>query len=304
MKNLILPMELAGRYTMVAKKLDANGEVISERVLADWFDNLITTIGLNRLGTGSVYNNCRVGSGSTPPANGDTSLVSQIGVTGTLQAQNNGHSASAPWYGWIRFTYRFGAGAATGNVSEVGIGWATTGATLFSRALVRDAEGDPTTITVLADEVLDVTYELRNYAPTADVTFDLVIAGVTYGVTGRACQANSEWSPYTTLVYGSTNAPVLTPYSGAAGTVIQDPSGTQSDGASGTNATYSNNSLKRTGTAAWGLLQGNLDGGGIKTIAMQTNMGSKFQFEFSAKIPKDATKVLTIGYEYSWARHA
>lgn len=295
--------ELAGRYKLVAKRLNAFGEVIGERMLADWFDNNITTIGLNHIGTGGLHSYCRVGSGSTPPADANTALVSQIGFTNAVQASATGHSASAPWYGYTRTTYRFAAGDATGNVSEVGIGWADTGATLFSRALVRDAEGDPTTITVLADEVLDVTYELRNYAPTADTTFDLVIAGVTYHVTGRACNANSEWSPQLLLQYGSTFGPNFKAFTGAIGTVIEEPSGSGLDTVTGENATYSNNSMQRTGSATWGLTVGN-DAAGIRSVKMMTQIGSSFQFDFGANIPKDETKTLTLGYRYSWARHA
>ncbi len=44
----------------------------------------------------------------------------------------------------------------------MGIGWnANPSGALFSRALIVDAEGDPTTIAKLADEQLDVEYEFR-----------------------------------------------------------------------------------------------------------------------------------------------
>lgn len=294
----------AGRYRMTALKLDADGNVLSERLLADWFKNDITDIGLNALGTLGVWSYCRVGSGSTPPAETDTALVAQLGSTTSLVAANAGNSGSAPWYGWARRTYRFAAGVATGNVSEVGVGWAATGATLFSRALVRDEEGDPVTVTVLADEVLDVVYEARMYAPyTADTTFDVTISGATQSVTGRVA-AVGDWACNYLMSNGFTHGGWFAPFNGNIGTISQSPSGSQGADAGGSMAAYSNNSLTRSGNFAWGLDSGNL-AGGIKSIRHQIGGDPiYFQYQFTTAIAKDNTKTLTLGFSFSWDRHA
>ena len=147
-------------------KIEATRPDGTRRVLADWFPNLILNGGLDRMGANPDYLSwCQVGSGSTAPVAAQTALVNRIAGTSTQQNNVSGAQASAPYYGWYRRTYRFAQGVAAGNLSEVGVGWATSGS-LFSRALILDGGGSPTTITVLSDEVLDVTYELRRYPGT------------------------------------------------------------------------------------------------------------------------------------------
>lgn len=295
--------QFAGHYRIVATKLDG-----SQRVLADWFENLILDTGLNRMGTGGVFGWCQVGSGNTAPAVSDTALQSRVAGTNTLQSTASGSAASAPWYGWVRHVWRFGVGAAAGNLSEVGVGWATTGS-LFSRALIKDLVGDPTTITVLSDEVLDVTYEIRLYAPTVDQVVDVVIGGVTYSTTVRAAVANgTQWYPANLQNWGSTPSggtyPAPAAYTSNIGTITQGPSGTAGAAQSVSVAAYANNSYERVFDAFFNLDYGNLVGG-IKSMFITTgnNWAGAFQCQFSANIPKDATKVLHFKYAISWARY-
>lgn len=293
----LLKFGFMGRYTMEA----VNVETGVKRLLAE-FDNLVTDIGLNQLGFGGVNPYCRVGSGSTAPANTDTTLVSQIGATGSTTANAAGYSSTAPWYSWNRDTYRFAAGVAAGNVSEVGIGWNTTGPTLFSRALVKDAEGNPTTITVLSDEYLDVTYECRLYSPTEDTSFPIVVSGVTYNVTGRVAAANSGWSAQNAVRYGFVYpyAPSnLGLYTGSIGSITSGPGGSNTGSVQGNYDAYSANSLKRTGKFVFDLGVGN---GSNKSMYL-SNINGQFQFELDTPIVKTSDKILTLGFEYSWARH-
>ncbi|WP_251258216.1 hypothetical protein, partial [Enterobacter hormaechei] len=141
--------------------------------------------GLDLLGTTDdtyVYTFCRVGSGNTAPAVTDTVLVSQVASSSTQQAINNGVDRSGAFYAWVRRTTRFTTGTAAGTLAEVGVSPTTSGP-LFSRALILDSGGNPTTITVLPDETLDVTYELRLYPTLTDATGTVDIAGVTYNWT-------------------------------------------------------------------------------------------------------------------------
>lgn len=150
------------------------------RISTGWFDNLITNAGLRALlSTSTIAARCVVGSSSQVPAATDATLVDRMGsiVSGS---KLNGYDA-ANGFGWTRYTYSFGPGAATGNVREVGI-TLTTSATgnLFSRALVRDASGQPATITVLSDEYLTVIYELRRkWITPAPYTLSYTFAGQT-----------------------------------------------------------------------------------------------------------------------------
>lgn len=127
------------------------------------FHNLVLDAGLDRLSVGSAIGRVCVGSGNSTPVVTQTSLDAFIASTTTTQGSDAGGKQiiTEPYYYWARRTYRFGEGVAAGNLSEIGLGWTNTN--LFNRALIKDASGNPTTITVLADEFLDVVVELRFY---------------------------------------------------------------------------------------------------------------------------------------------
>lgn len=272
----------------------------TRRVLADWFPNLILDGGLDRMGANANYLSwCQVGSGSTAPVAAQTALVNRIAGTNTVQASSTGAQASAPYYGWARRTYRFAQGVAAGNLSEVGVGWATSGS-LFSRALILDGGGSPTTITVLSDEVLDVTYELRRYPGTVDLTGTVVLDGVTHNWVSRAAGVT------TAGVWTGTGAMVLDAaqsFSGNIGAVTAlNPSGT-SGSLTATALAYSAGSYTRAATVSAGLGDSNLSGG-IRSIIVWSNVvgTSRYQIQFDPAIPKDNTKVLSLTIQHSWAR--
>lgn len=244
---------------------------------------------------------CRVGSGSTPPNIADTALVSQVAKTSTRVSTLNGAASVAPYFGWSRITYRFATGVATGNLSEVAVGWATG---LFSRALILDPGGTPATISVAADEALDVVYELRCYIPTSDGSGTVNIGGVNYNWTSRASQATSDiwWAaPYGPYV----NFARVFFYTGPMGPITGQPSGS-STALPGTRAAYTPGSYKIATTVSAGLAQGNV-AGGIKSILFDNGgyLGAGtgiYQLEFDNPIPKDNTKMFSLTVEVSWAR--
>ena len=293
---------LAGRFKIEALRLDKSGNEIagSRRVAADWFDNLITDNGLNLFGSSSAYLTwCQVGTGSTTPANGNTSLVSLVAGTNTQEATSSGTQASAPYFCWRQKTYRFAAGVAAGNLAEVGIGASSSG-NLFSRALILDNMGSPTTITVLSDEVLDVTYEFRVYPPVDDWEGAVTLDGVEYDVVGRASGVASStyWGIATNgqaNTLSSSNA-----YNGAISAITGIPSGAAGVTSSVSTASYSAESHERDGTLNWGLSNGNLVGG-ITALRAVFGVGN-YQFSFSPAIPKTNTQVLALTVRNSWAR--
>lgn len=299
--NAHVKVPLAGYFKLVATKLDG-----SQRVLADWFPNLILDQGLNRMGTGIFMSCCQVGSGSTAPSNTNTALEAYVAGTNTIHASVDGTAASAPYYGYKRRTYRFGLGVAEGNLSEVGVGWTTTTGNLYSRSLIKDGGGSPTTITVLADEYLDVIYELRAYAPASDTNFDVVISGTTYTFTCRASRVTNStyWAPRDLAVgyidTGGTKSDENA-YNGSIGAVTSTPSGTADAPTTLSNNAYSNTSLRQDMTVVFSLDEGNL-AGGISALLMSTTIGS-FQLGVSPVFDKTNVKILTLVYRVSWARH-
>mgnify|MGYP001391946184 CR=1 FL=1 len=305
---------MSGWYKIEKLKVDAHGRAIeaSRTVVADWFPNIITDQGLNRPGSAADWlAACQVGSGSAAPAASNTSLASFIAGSTTIQAQSSGAQASAPFFGWRRNTYRFAAGVGTGNLSEVGIGWAATGATLFSRALILDAGLNPTTITKLADEVLDVTYEIRNHPPTSDATGNITItgSGVHAFVTRAAVVTSGAGSWAINNVagdqFGIAASTSGTVYNGAIGAVTATPSGSIATGLTPARSAYSNNSYQRLGTVTAGLNGGNV-ADGIRSILLNYGGSSGgagvFQTEFTPPIPKTASNQLTLNVTHTWAR--
>jgi len=110
--------KLCGFYKFEATNIKTG----KKRLLADWFPNLITNIGLDRIGTSDDWlNYCQVGSGSSAPSFGDTGLDSYVGTNSTSVGSTYGVSGSSPYYRWYKKIYRFNPGHATGNIAEIGI---------------------------------------------------------------------------------------------------------------------------------------------------------------------------------------
>lgn len=295
---------VAGRYRL---RVGKRGQ--EPRIDTGWFDNIITDAGLNFMGDNDNFlNACQVGSGTGTPAAGDTSLGSFVAGTDTQQDFSKTAEATSPFFSKITKTYRFAEGAAAGNLSEVGIGDSTTAGTLFSRALITDSGGTATTITVLSDEFLDVTYQLQLVPPTADATFNVTDAGpdgTVHAVTLRAADADSAAQRWDfggddgNKVQASTNN--FVGYDGAISTVDAKPSGNSSVASSLTTAAYSNNSLERLATASFGLNNGNF-ASDLKSIWFVFTSAGTWQAEFDPVIPKDNTKTLSITVKVSWTR--
>lgn len=313
--GLILPVHvgLAGRYKLEAIRPDGR-----RRPLADWFSNIITDGGLNRMGTDDYLTHCHVGTGSGAPATTDTALGTFVASTNTFQSSTAAAQGSAPYYGSQTNVYRFAAGEAEGNLSEVGIGWGgTSSGPLFSRALILDGGGSPTTITVLSDEVLDVTYELRVVPPTGDESYNVDDdgpAGTTHAVVLRAAEVTSATASTAATGWGtnsqvgsnvfllSSPSPKPRAYSGALGAITGSPSGTTDNGSSTSNTSYVNNSLERVSSAFFDLNDGNV--GDIAALRFGFASAGMWQASFTPAIPKDNTKVVTFGLSVSWGRAA
>src|SRR5690606_22222525 len=152
--KLNLHANVAGRYKLIKHKVREDGTLYNTEIVAD-FPNLITDSGLDLLAAGSlnsVVGKCWVGSGNSAPSVTDTALESEIASTTNATSSSFANNSGPPdYYSYAVKVFRFSTGVAAGNISEVGVG--ATNNTLFSRALVLDSEGNPTSITVLADEV-------------------------------------------------------------------------------------------------------------------------------------------------------
>lgn len=308
------PIELTigvkGFYKLEAIKLDEDGNEISRRTCADWFPNLITDQGLDYMGINSGYlSYCAVGTGSTPPSFSDTTLVAPVAYTDTTQADSITIQPSSPYYVELIVTKRFSTGAAAGNLSEVGMGWDDAPNTLYSRALILDGLGSPTTITVLSDEVLDVTYRWRMYIPEVDVTGSTTIGGVSYDYTIRASNVTTlgsgggtgaGWyqSISGTVFEISTNGGVNRAYTGNIGAITGQPAGTFTNNSSVSNATYTPGNLYRDSTIRFNLASSSSPFRSFTLVGRTT----RFQIQFTPDIPKSGSNQFYITTRIAWTR--
>jgi len=282
------------------------------RVLANWFPNKVLDTGRNYIGSNNGWMDyCQVGTDNTTPTAGDTGLIEWFAGTSTKYTDVNSAQPSSPYYGYRRITYRFAQGSTATNLSEVGVGWGlSAGANLFSRALIVDQFGSTTTVTPLADEILEVTYELRYYPPTSDVNGTIVLDGQTYDTVIRASEVNSTtWQcDFIGTMVGiySNGTGDWSAWDGTLGTIIQAPNGSSQgidNAANVSNVAYANNSYQRDMIANCGINGWNL-GAGIRSIRIRTTAGS-FQTQFSNQsggttIPKTVAQTLSLTWRIAW----
>ncbi|HUW44868.1 MAG TPA: hypothetical protein VMW50_03640 [Dehalococcoidia bacterium] len=286
-------------------KFEAISEDGTKRVLADWFPNLITNQGLNQMGTLSTWlDACQVGSGSTVPAVSDTQLVTLVAGTTAVQSTVQGIQSTPPYYASRTVTYRFAAGVATGTLSEVGVGITATVGNLYSRALILDGTGAPTTLTILSTETLDVTYQCRYYVPTVDLTGSILLRTTTHDWTSRACRCTTTlwWSNIRgqaenasisgAIFYGGLTA--------AIAAIESYPTGTAYGGIYPTWATYINNSFYADATITADLTIGN-NADGLGALQLYLGIGT-YQIGFVPNIMKTSSDILVLVVRHSWGR--
>lgn len=318
--KLKMPVGVSGFFRKV-EVLSATGEVLRS---FDGFPNLITDAGLNRLASNqsypdTAYNWCVVGTGSAEPEPTDNQLQNQIASSSSFSFSN---STNVPGgYCEVSQTWTFDIGAVVGNVSELGTGWGAGINQLFSRALILDALGNPTTIPVQADEQLRVTWAHRRYWPTADITGTVVNEGNKGGEFDYTIRASlvSLWQA------GSNRAQIAiaTNFSTVAsaganrffygettlGGIDDQPTSTGGVYGLGSTTNRTTDGPSTSADLALALNQGN-NAAGIGGMVFSASHSSgtgpgslhSFQVKFDPPIMKTAQDLLEIGVTISWGR--
>lgn len=284
-----------------------------------WFDNLILDQGLEYLGTNAAAGTeyairyCRLGTGATAPANNQTVLDTQVAVSSGTPSGNSCTNEGAATYRSTQTVYwAFAQGDVVGNIAEIGVGWNTTGATLFSRALILDGNGDATTITLVAIDQLTVYYRLRFTPPLTDTTGTLTLSGTGYDYTLRIANvttflvgsgASSIGRIYSTFFKFYGDNTLAFPSTSTIGAITGQPSGSAAspNAPSSTFDAYTPASYTQRSTSTYGITSLNASGG-IGAILVRTPSYISFQAVFDTPIPKDNTKTLTFGIDISWGR--
>ena len=292
----------AGKYKIVIHKGNENEPT---RVV-DWFDNVITNIGLDRLGLSGGFSNtqyCLLGTGSTAPSPTDVGLVSKSTAAKGVSAVTSGTATTAPYFSWRRTSYVFNPGEATGNISEMSVGWSTDNVSAFSRCLITE-NGNPITVTVLPTDFVTVYYELRLYPNMNILEGTIALAGVDYdyksmpfGVTTGKWNGNLiGYSEFGTIQ--SYNA-----RDGGVGTPLVDETFTQEDTIwyTSTLSPYVQGSYERNFSFTIPVNRCNFTNF-LKSLYL-IFYGYAFKYGFTPAIPKDNTKTLTLNFRISWGRY-
>ncbi len=299
---------LSGMFRLTKTDEHGNSEVV-----ADWFPNEILNSGLNRWGTGAIITGCRVGTdGTAVDQVNQSNLLGHHARTSTTSNENvttfgTGTGPDPYYMGW-RQSWTFPVGAITGvPLAEVGIDFGFINGVdgqCWSRALIKNNLGAPTTLTVQATESLTVDYQLRMYIPTADVVAS--VDGYTCTLRANNCTNTSYWMPtgaytFNRAVNMDSVVNKAKMYTGTIGDINAAPSGTSTNATTVSTAAYSNGTYQKSGTAMWNAAAV-VAGNSVQSVVIPWSMGS-FQIGFSPAIPKDNTKTLSITTTVQWGRY-
>ncbi len=309
----MLKYRVGGRY-----RLEAHNPKTGETRSTGWFANLILNQGMNFMGQGvtDYLRYCQVGSGSTTPS--ETQIQLAFGVASVAVSEETRGINPDERYAFVVMKYHFPAGAAAGNLAEVGIGRLddpdSTG--LFSRALIKDPYGNPTVMTVLQDEELRVFYEFRVYQPTADTA--LTVNGTAITIRASGIDSNDTelgwWLGFANtlgrsrMAFHAVNEFRLRLGDGALhDATVEGLSPSQQVYANAsvlTDQAYVADSFQRLTTLHLGPDQGNFSNGNPISMLWLAYGPAPFQMQFDPPLAKDDTLALTIGLTFSWARQA
>lgn len=298
-----------GEFDVAIARVGSDGKTDLRPVLTNR-PNLITNLGLDRLGTMQIFlpfTWLQVGTGNAAPANGDTNLVSRVTTINTGSWEQ---SFSGPDVVFTR-VFTFPTGAAAGNLAELGLSYTDTG-TVSTRALFTDSEGDPVTVTVLADEQLVVTYRLIFSCATADSVWTGTVQGTPYTLTLRPSSLGSgsihpndvNASHISVLAQGGWNDNVGELYHGAASAI-----GATNSVPTGTSVVYGKGAVtQQTYTPGTYYRDCRITGG--LSMFNHTNIGAFrmhgvpffFQLGISPRVTKVNTEVITLDFRLSWGR--
>lgn len=304
MTQSCLHYKIAGQYRMVLN------EETDNPTDTGWFDNMVLDQGLDQigsLGAADLIRQVCVGTGNTAVTASQTALVAYVANVNPTPTATMTNLGSPTYASQADAHFAFAQGAVIGNMAEVGIGQSTgNGTGLFSRALIVDGSGVPTTLTCTTIDQLTVYYRLTTTPVLTDATGTVTISGTSYAWTGRIAlcdsfqfdpsHSGSLGSPVLAGVYGSTAT--LGPITGVplvAGELVTN--GTITD------VTYVNGNFYRDSSFLIAAADGVVSGGiGAMLINFNLSASVFYQYVFSPAIPKISTTTLSMSFRTSWSR--
>jgi hypothetical protein len=286
-------------------------EIAGTRRRRAHFKNIITIQGFDQLAQfGDIMNEVAVGTGNVPESVNDTTLVAFVAGIATTTSDTFTAEATPPHFGSKTNTWRFGEGVAEGILAEAGIGRGNTninGSDLWSRALIKDGAGDPTTVEVTENEWLDVTYQLRCYPGDLDDSsgsFLIQPSGDSHDFVLRNTRVTSGsiWGAYLASIFPVNNGSGIGKVYEAT-SVLQDVTSEPTDGSEDlvgrvAVGSYTPGSFTQSANWSLGLSQGNVTGG-IAAMTFHTNVSS-VQMSVDPVIAKDNLTVFDFTVNWEW----
>ena len=308
-------MGMAGEFRVVVKRADG-----STKIDTGYQKNLILNQGLDFFGGGKgtdMMGYCVIGSGNSQPVYTQNKLDTAItGVSGANFSTKYDYDAARD--GNLYKTNKVNKYSFTGlnnvNISELGLASTYSNATTYflcTRALIKDSQGNPTTITVLSGEILEIYYKLWAVYDTTDKTgilnlLDGVGGSIAYNWTVRLARVTDNLSYTYKLGYVLSSVPnkFTTFNTGDLTAITTSPSGSGSNFYSDNLKPYVANSYKRVIETPLTVSQENK---AIRSYTLSTSMGT-YQIRFGSvaddsPITKTNTQTLTIPIEVSWGRY-
>ncbi len=309
---------LAGEFRCVVEKSD--GTIVSD---TGYQRNLILDSGLDALSSGStgidLY--CVIGAGNSEPMVSQTRLDSAITAEQGSGSPISNYDGSSKYIISKKSSYRFASLGRDVNISELGLSQRYEGIynyTSATRALIRDVNGNPTTISLLSDEQLTVYYRIYQVFDLADSV--AVIETVKkngdrrqYNTISRLAyignpdfygnRDNFIGKPFRLILSGDQDD--VRTYNGELGEVTGLPKGNQlSKLTTHRLSEYVQGSFRKEIYIDFDF---NDSVGNIRTVLIPTTMGM-FQVRYGAvdddsPITKTGSEKMVIPFEFSWGRY-
>ena len=299
--------EIEGWFKLTVTKA-STGEVTKE---TGWFKNVITNFGMNYIAEASnILAGAAVGTGTIPETVNDTTLQNFLARTRTASPDSDNGSPQIgsnvrPYYAKMVVGFRFAEGAAAGNLTEVGIiaDYAGPSWPLWSRTLIKDQSGNPIAITILPDEILDITYECRIYPQEVPTTSIINILGDDYSCKNVGQQLASSSNAYP-LLRGFATA-FDAGCQAFVGPLGPAPNNLPTGDTLGSRTTsiaiaYVQNSFTSIGvhTFSPGTATGN-----IRSITIRpSSLAPSYSLELTPAFPKTATLEFKVTHKVTWSR--
>lgn len=287
--------QIGARFKLIAHKGD--GVPTKE---TEWFNNIVLDAGLARMSVGTWISLCCVGTGNTTPVVTQTALARFLASTAsTTSTSTELQTTKTPYYRGVTLTWRFSEGVAAGNISEVGMGWGNT--TLWNRALVLDANGNPTTITVLSDEYLDVVAEIREY-PTLSTTGSFSLVNKLGATLSTHTYTGSPFMTAPTDSFEKITSSALVIYSGIKNdSVTATPTASVGTALNRSDSYPTSTSIQTVYTCALTITNGTHQSFEMNLSGLFGSV--RYKFQISPTITKTSAQIMTYTTTMTWGRY-